>query len=493
MLARRASIDKLRGGKDTSYDALRRCADRGDESSVTGESMPRHKRVGDTVRSGSLVREGVITIEATRVGADSTMGRIIKAVEDAQAGKTRWQRIADRVAGVFVPVVAVLAVATLLGSHLLAGLDWSTAIDRAVALLVIACPCAMGLATPTAVAVATGAAAMQGILVRDASALEATAAVDCMFLDKTGTLTTGEPAVVEVTLATSATSSQSVEQMLRLAASADQYSQHPLARAIVTEAKRRSLSLAEPESFSGVPGRGVSARVEGVLVHVGNTALMRMHDIDVSTVENAIEEHAASGRSVILVAEREVCIGLIVLSDTVRPEAAQALASIGRLGLRVGMLSGDQTGTAAVVARQLDINDVHAEMTPQDKQQYIRDLQQAGRRVVFVGDGINDAPALAEADVGITFASATDVAIGAADITMLHNDLTRLVTVIQLARRSVRIIKQNLFWAFFYNTMAIPLAATGRIPAGYAAAAMMISSISVVLNSLRLRKTGSGS
>ena len=291
-----------------------------DESSVTGESMPRHKRVGDTVRSGSLVREGVITIEATRVGADSTMGRIIKAVEEAQAGKTRWQRIADRVAGVFVPVVAVLAVATLLGSHLLAGLDWSTAIDRAVALLVIACPCAMGLATPTAVAVATGAAAMQGILVRDASALEATAAVDCMLLDKTGTLTTGEPAVVEVTLATSATSSQSAEQMLRLAASADQYSQHPLARAIVTEAKRRSLSLAEPESFSGVPGRGVSARVEGVLVHVGNAALMRMHDIDVSTVENAIEEHAASGRSVILVAEREVCIGLIVLSDTVRPE-----------------------------------------------------------------------------------------------------------------------------------------------------------------------------
>ncbi|MCH8241360.1 MAG: HAD-IC family P-type ATPase, partial [Planctomycetes bacterium] len=281
----------------------------------------------------------------------------------------------------------------------------------------------------------------------------------------------------------------SVERMLRLAASADQYSQHPLARAIVTEAKRRGLALVEPGSFSGAPGRGVSARIEGVAVHVGSAGLMRMHDIDISMVQQAIEEQAAKGRSVILVAEKEVCIGLIVVADTVRPEAKQALSHIARLGLRVGMLSGDQTATANVIARQLGIDDVHAGMTPQDKQQYVRDQQEKGWRVAFVGDGVNDGPALAEADVGITFASATDVAVGAADITMLHNDLTRLETVIQLARRSVRIIKQNLFWAFFYNTIAIPLAATGRIPPGYAAAAMMVSSISVVLNSLRLRKT----
>ncbi len=460
-----------------------------DESSVTGESMPRHKREGDTVPSGSLVREGVITIEATRVGTDSTMGRIIKAVEEAQMGKTRWQRIADRVAGVFVPVIMGLTVATLLGLHLIGGLDWSIAIDRAVAMLVIACPCAMGLATPAAIAVATGTAALQGILVRDASALEEAASADYMLLDKTGTLTTGHPAVVDVSLSTAATSTHTVEQILTLAASADLLSQHPLARAIVAEAKRQGLTLAEAESFKSVPGRGVSAQVEGVSVHVGSAALMSMNDIDVSPVEQAIKQHAASGQSVILVAARSVCIGLIVLSDTVKPEASRALASIRDLGLRLGMLSGDQAGTATVVARQLDIDDVHGEMIPQDKQQYIRDLQRAGRHVVFVGDGINDAPALAEADVGITFASATDVAIGAADITMLHSDLTRLTTAIQLARRSIRIIKQNLFWAFFYNIVAVPLAAMGRIPAGYAAAAMMVSSISVVLNSLRLRKT----
>jgi len=502
-----------------------------DESAVTGESMPRHRRAGDPVVAGSIVREGLLTVEATRVGAESTMGRIIRAVEEAQSGKTRMQRIADRVAGVFVPIVILLAAVTLVGTHWLAGSDWATAIQRAVAVLVIACPCAMGLATPTAVMVATGAAALDGILIRDAAALETAGRIDWMFLDKTGTLTTGLPTVQDVIGV-----GLGGDDLLRLAACAEQYSQHPLARAIVTEAKRRGLPLVAPSEFENRAGQGVVAKINSQTVHVGSVSYLECvlepphptlspkgggggwprsfgpGEVDDSrsascprssphpppkeaghpssgldSVDETARRLAAEGQTVVLVAVDGTCVGAIGVADALRPYAREAVAALHRLGVLTAMLTGDHPQTAAAVARAAGISEVHAAMTPEGKLAEIRRRQEAGACVGVVGDGINDAPALAAADVGITFGSATDVALGAADITIVHDRLDRLPTIITLARRSVRIIKQNLFWAFFYNLAAIPLAATGRVSPGVAAAAMMFSSISVVLNSLRLR------
>jgi len=453
-----------------------------DESAVTGESMPRHRRTGDPVVAGSIVRDGLLTVEATRVGAESTMGRIIRAVEEAQSGKTRMQRIADRVAGVFVPIVIFLAAVTLVGTHGLAGSDWATAIQRAVAVLVIACPCAMGLATPTAVMVATGTAALDGILIRDAAALETAGRIDWMFLDKTGTLTTGSPIVQEVIGVR-----LGEDDLLRLAACAEQYSQHPLARAIVTEAKRRGVPLVDPSEFENRAGQGVVAKINGQTVHAGSVSYLRANRIGLDSVDEIVRRLAAEGKTVVLVAIDAVCVGAIGVADALRPYAREAVAALHRLGVQTAMLTGDHPQTAAAVARAAGISEVHAGMTPEGKLAEIRRRQEAGACVSVVGDGINDAPALAAADVGVTFGSATDVALGAADITIVHDRLDRLPTIITLARRSVRIIKQNLFWAFFYNLAAIPLAATGRVSPGIAAAAMMFSSISVVLNSLRLR------
>ena len=478
-----------------------------DESAVTGESMPRHHGVGDAVVAGSLVREGLLTVEATRVGAESTMGRIIRAVEEAQSGKTRMQRIADRVAGVFVPIVIFLAAVTLVGTNWWTGSDWATAVQRAVAVLVIACPCAMGLATPTAVMVAAGVAALDGILIRDAAALEAAGRIDHLFLDKTGTLTTGAPSVHEVIAV-----AREGDDVLRLAASAEQFSQHPLARAVVTEAKRRGLPLVEASQFESRPEHGVRALINGRTVHVGSVsyvehvlnplsppggegrerglsgALLQADGIGRDSLIEPVRRFTARGQTVALVAVDGRCVGAISLADTLRPHAREAVDSLRRLGVSVAMLTGDHRAAAEAVADKVGITEIHAEMTPESKLAEIHRCRQAGQRVGVVGDGINDAPALAAADVGVTFGSATDVALGAADITIVHDRLDRLPEIITLARCSVRVIKQNLFWAFFYNLAAIPLAATGRVSPGIAAAAMMFSSISVVLNSLRLRR-----
>jgi Cu+-exporting ATPase len=499
-----------------------------DESAVTGESMPRHRRTGDPVVAGSIVRDGLLTVEATRVGAESTMGRIIRAVEEAQSGKTRMQRIADRVAGVFVPIVILLAAVTLVGTHWLAGSDWATAIQRAVAVLVIACPCAMGLATPTAVMVATGTAALDGILIRDAAALETAGRIDWMFLDKTGTLTTGLPTVQDVIGV-----GLGADDLLRFAACAEQYSQHPLARAIVTEAKRRGLPLVDPSEFENHAGQGVVAKINSQTVHVGSVSYLECvleppsptggkggwprsfgpgeaddsrlascpgsspppppkeaghPSSGLDSLDEPVRRFAAEGQTVVLVAVDGRCVGAIGVADALRPYAREAVAALHQLGVLTAMLTGDHPQTAAAVARAAGICEVHAAVTAEGKLAEIRRRKEGGACVGVVGDGINDAPALAAADVGITFGSATDVALGAADITIVYDRLDRLPTIITLARRSVRIIKQNLFWAFFYNLAAIPLAATGRVSPGIAAAAMMFSSISVVLNSLRLRR-----
>ncbi len=466
-----------------------------DESAVTGESMPLHRGVGDAVVAGSLLHDGLLTIEATRVGAESTMGRIFRAVEEAQSGKTRMQRIADRVAGAFVPIVILLSVATLLGAYWLMESDWPTAVQRAVAVLVIACPCAMGLATPTAVMVASGAAALEGILIRDAAALEAAGRIDRLFLDKTGTLTIGSPTVQEVVA-----KGVGGDELLQLAGSAEQLSQHPLARAIVAEAKRRGLPLVDPGEFENRAGLGVRAKINGYTVHVGSKTYLQDNGIqvDLSNEPQALacaesprglKSAARSDRSLVLVGVDGQYAGVIAVADTLRPHAREAIDELKRLGVEVVMLTGDHRATTEAVAGGVGVTEVHSDMTPETKLAEISRSKQFQKRVGMVGDGINDAPALAAADVGIAFGSATDVAIGAADITVIHDRLDRLPTIINIARRSVRIIKQNLFWAFFYNFAAIPLAATGRVSPGLAAALMMFSSISVVLNSLRLRRS----
>ena len=467
-----------------------------DESSLTGEAIPQRRGVGDRVAAGGLIREGILTIKVTRVGADSTIGRIIRAVEEAQSGKTGMQRLADRVAGVFVPIVVVLALATLFGTHWLAAeLGWGEAVQRAVAVLVISCPCAMGLATPTAVMVATGRAAESGILVRDAAALERAGSVNVMLLDKTGTLTSGRPRVVAVVPVGGIDGievQESANELLRLAASVEQFSQHPLARAVVEEARNRRIDLETPLDFESRPGSGVRAQLSAGQILVGSLSYLRESGVDYSAMQPEIDEIVSRGGSFVAVALEGTLRGLIAFEDTIRPHGREAIAALGALGVRTALLTGDQERNAKAAAQAVGIEDVQAEVSPEQKLEEVRRRRQPGRRVAMAGDGINDAAALAEADVGITFASATDVAIGAAAITIVHEDLMRLPEIIQLARGSLRVIRQNLFWAFFYNVLAIPLAALGRVSPGVAAGAMMFSSISVVLNSLRLRRRPKG-
>ena len=473
-----------------------------DESVITGESLPTGVREGDLVRSGGIVREGLLTIEATAVGEASAVGRILRAVQDAQASKTRAQRIADRVAGVFVPVVIAAAVATFVGwmvaldaGWLAAGLGhghvgWS--LRCAVAVLVIACPCALGLATPTAVLVATGAAALRGILVRDAAALESAGQVNTVLLDKTGTLTRGRAQVKEVFDEPVGPITKGPRELLEWAAAAEQHSQHPLAKAIVGKAREWNLSLKDTDEFANEAGSGVRALIEGHNVLVGSVALLAKHGVELTAVQDRISQLGGDGQTVVVVAIDGVCAGLIGLGDTLRPGAGGAVQKIRAAGADVAMITGDQAGAAAVIAASAGITEVIAETSPEDKLADVRRRQQAGRRVAFVGDGINDAPALAAADVGFAFATGTDVAVESADITLLSEDLSLIAEAIRLARKSVRIIKQNLFWAFFYNVIAMPLAAAGKVPPGWAAAAMMCSSLSVVLNSLRLRSRAAG-
>lgn len=495
-----------------------------DESAITGESTPRRRVPGGAVRAGSWVREGLLTVRATQVGAESTLGRILRAMEDAQTGKTDMQRLADRVAAVFVPIVLALALpafglwaaspAWLAAVARVSAADrWADAIRAAVAVLVIACPCAMGLATPTAVLVATGRAATRGMLVRDAAALERAGLVTVIGLDKTGTLTTGLPEVREVVTVASAGvaaacegSSLTADEVLALGAAVEQLSQHPFARAIVRHAASKTdagataaTGAAAPAGatdsprlahFVSYPGRGVRATLDGRDVLVGSASLAREHHVALEVVEPGMESAAERGDSTVIVSVDGQCAGRIALSDRPRLNASRVVADLLRLGVRSIMLTGDNTGTARAVAAEIGIAEVHAELMPEAKLDAVRRLQRAGEVVAFVGDGINDGPALAAAQVGITFATGTDVAIGAADVTILADELARLPEMILLARRARRIIKQNLFWAFAYNFAALPLAATGHVPPAVAAATMMGSSLTVVLNSLRLKRGG---
>jgi Cu+-exporting ATPase len=468
-----------------------------DESMLTGESLPVDKQTGDPVTGATINTTGAFTFQATKVGTDTALARIVNLVRQAQGSKAPIQRLADTIASYFVPVVIVTAVLTF-GVWFIVGPEpgLNFALMNFVAVLIIACPCSLGLATPTAIMVGTGRGAEQGVLIKGGEILERAHRLTTIVFDKTGTLTTGKPAVTDIICSEAAAESVRLteEELLRLAASVEWHSEHPLGQAIVQHAKDRGLRLSSVEAFSALAGRGVEARLEGQAVLIGSQRLLAKRGVRLKDFEVQAERLARAGKSPLYVVVDRCVVGLIAVADVLKPQAAQEVQHLRSLGLKVVMLTGDNQHTAQAIAQHAGISDILAEVLPEDKAAEVIRLQQAGASVGMVGDGINDAPALAQADVGIALGTGTDVAIEAADITLLRGDLSGVSTAIALSRRTMQIIRQNLFWAFAYNTAGIPLAAGVLYPAFsilldpmFAALAMALSSVSVVTNSLRLR------
>ena len=463
-----------------------------DESMLTGESLPLDKSAGDAVFGATLNKTGSFTMRATRVGRDTVLAHIVRLVEEAQGSKAPIQRLADEVARIFVPAVLGVALLTF-AVWLLWGPSPAIAFAllNFVAVLIIACPCALGLATPTAIRVGTGKGAEHGILFKSSPALETAHKLQAVVLDKTGTLTQGQPSVTDVITHNGFTESE----VLRLAASTEQASEHPVAQAIVAAARTEGLVLEAARDAEALPGRGMSAAVGAQSVRIGNHALMQQADIQLGKLEEIAESLAGDGKTPVFVALDRRAAGVIAVADTLKPYAREAVTALRQLGLEVLMLTGDHRRSAQAVARQLGIDTVLAEVMPDEKAAQVKQLQAQGKRVAMVGDGINDAPALAQADVGIAIGSGTDVALAAADVTLITGDVRGVATAMQLSRRTMRTIKQNLFWAFIYNLLGIPIAAGVLYPVfgvllnpAFAAAAMALSSVSVVCNSLRLRR-----
>jgi len=457
-----------------------------DESMLTGESLPVDKAAGDPVIGATVNQRGILTVRATKVGAETALAQIIRLVEEAQGGKAPIQRLADRISTVFVPIVIGIAALTFGGWLVLgSGPDRLTpALLATVAVLVIACPCALGLATPTAIIVGTGRGAELGILIRGPEVLEAVKRLDVVVLDKTGTVTEGKPRLTDVVPAPGGDEMR----LLQAAASAERRSEHPLGAAIVASARERGLALDEPEAFDAVPGGGVTARVAGEEVVVGTRALLLARGIDVTGLLDAATRLEGAGKTAMLVAIGGKPAGVLAVADTLKPTSADAVARLRHLGLDVVLLTGDNARTAEAIGRALRIDQVVAEVLPQQKVDEVKRLQAEGKRVAMVGDGINDAPALAQADLGIAIGTGTDVAIEASDLTLMSGDLRGVPAAIALSRATMRAIKQNLFWAFIYNLIGIPIAAFGLLNPIIAGAAMAFSSVSVVANSLRLRR-----
>jgi Cu+-exporting ATPase len=470
-----------------------------DESMLTGESLPVDKKPGDEVIGATLNKQGRLKFEATKVGAETALAQIIRLVQEAQGSKAPIQRLADQVASVFVPVVVAIAALTLLAWWFIVGDGFTVAMIRMVAVLVIACPCALGLATPTAIVVGTGKGAEKGILFKNSAALERAHSLRVVVLDKTGTVTVGEPSVTDIVRDDEGQRTKD-EQLLRLAASAERGSEHPLGEAIVRAAQERGLSLAEPEGFEALGGRGIVAQVQGRQVVLGNLKLMAERAIDLNGLEREAERLQLEAKTVMWVAVDGRAAGIIAVADTIKPSSGQAVAEMERLGLQVVMMTGDNQATAEAIAQEVSINRVLAEVLPGDKAAGVKKLQEQGiGRVAMVGDGINDAPALAQADVGIAIGTGTDVAMETADVTLMRGDLRSVSQAIALSKATMRTIKQNLFWAFFYNVVLIPVAMGALYPFEalptmlrelhpiLAAFAMAFSSVTVVSNSLRLR------
>jgi Cu+-exporting ATPase len=462
-----------------------------DESMLTGESLPVDKAPGDAVIGATLNTTGSFVLEATKVGRDTTLAQIVRLVEEAQGSKAPMQRLADTIAGYFVPAVLGLAVLNFVGWLLLTG-NLTLALTTTIAVLIIACPCALGLATPIAIMVGTGKAAEYGILIRGGEALEQARKIDTIILDKTGTLTRGKPAVVEVVVQDE--ERETSDALLRLAAAVEVGSEHPLGAAIVQRAQEPGLEIPPAEAFESITGRGVRARVEGKDVLVGNRALLAELGIDADALDGSAAELAGRGATPMYIAVEGQLAGLIAVADTIRPESREAVEQLSALGLDVWMVTGDNRATAEAIAAQAGIRNILAEVLPQEKAAKVRALQDQGRVVAMVGDGINDAPALAQADLGIAIGTGTDVAMAASDITLIGGDPRGIVTAIALSRKTVSAIKQGLFWAFAYNVVLIPVAMGILYPIlgvllspVLAAAAMAMSSVSVVTNALRLR------
>lgn len=466
-----------------------------DESALTGESIPVEKTAGDTVNAATVNRTGSFTFRATRVGADTSLAKIIQLVEDANATKAPIARMADKVAGVFVPVVFVISAATFVAWMVLTG-SVNEALTSAVAVLVISCPCALGLATPVAIMVGTGKGAEMGILFKSAEALENLRNVGTVVLDKTGTVTRGKPAVTDIVVATRAdgTPAMSEKALLKLAAALERSSEHPLAEAIMAEAEARGIVARMVEDFAAMPGRGVTAREGQNAIAAGNVRLM--NELGVTVPAGLVEQFAAEGKTPLFFAKNGELAGTIAVADEVKETSAGAIAALRSLGVDVRMLTGDNRVTAEAIARRVGLGreQVIADVLPADKERHVRELQDAGDKVAMVGDGINDSPALARADVGLAIGTGADIAKEGADVVLMRSDLMDVARAIELSRATIRNIKQDLFWALFYNGIGIPLAAgvffplTGwQLSPMFGAAAMSLSSVCVVTNALRLK------
>lgn len=454
-----------------------------DESMITGESRPVGKQPGERVTGGAINADGVLLVKTLAIGAETTLSRIVRLVESAQAGKAPIQRLVDRVSAVFVPVVLVIAAVTLLGWVFATG-DWERALVNAVAVLVIACPCALGLATPTAIMAGTGIAARHGILIKDAQALELAHGITTVVFDKTGTLTEGKPSLVEL----KAADGLSRDEALRLGAALQQSSQHPLAHAVMSAAAGQALEIPAAEEASALPGRGLQARVDGRLLALGSSRLLNERQADAGALAAMAQALEREGRTVSWLLEGSRVLALFAFGDALKPSAQAAIGRLQALGIRTTMLSGDNQGAAAAVARTLGLDSFRAEVLPADKANEIAALRQQGQVVAMVGDGINDAPSLAAADVGIAMSTGSDVAMETAGVTLMRGDPSLVADAVGVSRRTLATLRRGLFWAFVYNVVGIPLAALGLLSPVIAGAAMAFSSVSVVLNALTLRR-----
>jgi Cu+-exporting ATPase len=455
-----------------------------DESMMTGESIPVPKNAGDRVLGGTINTTGSVEFRATAVGSDTMLAQIVRLVEEAQGSKAPIQSLADKIAAVFVPVVIGIALLTFFLGIVVWNLDFTQAMIHAIAVLIIACPCALGLATPTAIMVGTGRGASEGILIKNAESLERAGSITSVAFDKTGTLTEGKPSVTDIV----AFNEISETELLQFAASVEQLSEHPLSKAVVQDALRKNIQLGAVESFLSNPGSGVTGKVNGKNVVIGKESMMSESLVNITAAREPVERFRSEGKTVIYVGVQRKLSGIIAIADTLRTTSVEAVKTLHSMGITITVLSGDNTVTAEAIARQAGISSVVANVLPKDKAEYIKKLQSAGEIVAMVGDGVNDAPALAQANVSMAMASGTDVAMETADVVLMKHDLTAVVRAITLSRKTIRTIKENLFWAFIYNVIGIPLAAFGMLSPTFAAAAMAFSSVSVISNSLRLKR-----